>query len=77
MVTRNPEVNGEHPIVGNDVEGVVVLIDELKALFDVFESYPALLVMLPHCAEITVGTMEVELLILERNLDVDERRFSV
>lgn len=76
-MTRNPEVNGEHPIVGNDVEGVVVLIDELKALFDVFESNPALLVMLTHCAEITVGTMEVELLILERNLDVDERRFSV
>lgn len=76
-MTRNPEVNGEHPIIGNNIEGVVVLIDELKALFDVFESYPALLVMLPHCAEIAVGTMEMELLFLERNLDVDERRFSV
>ena len=72
LETRYPEVNGENLVRRNDMEGMVVWIDELKTFLDVLEPYSALLCTHAHRTEVAVGTMEVELLILEGHLDVDE-----
>ena len=72
LETRYPEVNGENLVRRNDIESMVVWIDELKTFLDVLKSYSALLGTHTHRTEVAVGTMEVELLILEAHLDVDE-----
>ena len=72
LETRYPEVNGENLVGRNDIEGMVVWIDELKTFLDVLKPYSALLGTHAHRTEVAVGTVEVELLILEGHLDVDE-----